>query len=375
MSCWFFYAQIIMRIGILILMIIISFYSCKNEVESNQKVNKKTTDQKEYLYQKETKKNKIKSKKAIAVQYKFGEPSDERLYIYQTNYNENGFLKDSIIFKNNKRFVRETFKYNDDNELIQRSLFDSLENLVSLLEREFDENGKEIGFKAFKYDTLRYSQKMTYNDKKELVKITDYYNDGSIKNVSTFSYNSNGDITSKADMNESGVILMKQNIGYDSEGRKVSESDYDSTGVCIGKTLIKKYDENDKIHLIEKYNSNDSLYARYEFDYDKEGNEIKNTIYNGMNQILRQSITNYNEKGNPISFKIYEGEVGLRGTDLTKYNKDGLEIELKVLDNQNKQTSRKVKEYNEKGLLAKEINFDKLDEPQFEFRYEYVYYE
>lgn len=352
------------------------FNSCKNEVTEEKKESKNNLKQeKSDFYNLNLKNKKVKSKKSIAVQYKFGEPSDERLHIYTTIYNEEGYLVDSIIFKNNVRIAKESFEYNQDNELIKRALYDSSEHLINLLEREIDDNGNELGFKAFKLDTLRYSQKMTYNKDDQLEKITDYYSDGGIKNVSKFSYNSNGDIISKIDMNDLGVILLRQNISYDSEGRKVSETDYDSTGLLLGKTLIKNYDDDDNIQLIEKYNSSDSLYARYEFEYNEEGKETKNTIYNGLNQILRQSITSFDDKGNKVSFKIYEGERGLLGTDFYKYNGEGQEVETKVLNNQNEQELRKVNVYNEKGLICKKINYDKLDEPQFELIYEYTYFE
>jgi hypothetical protein len=350
--------------------------SCEpsNEKESIVSEKKVKEEQKE-VYQKEYREKKVRSKKAIAVQYKFGEPSDERLHIYQTNYNSNGYLVDSVTYRNNYRVAKEVFEYGADNKIIKRALYDSSEVLVSLLERELNANGDETSFKSFLRDTLRYSQKKGYDDKNQLTKITDYYNDGSIKSVSSYAYNSKGDVINKTEMNDLGVVLLKQDIGYDSEGRKVSEVDYDSTGTLLGKTLIKNYDANDKIQLIEKYDANDSLYAKYVFEYNVKGQETKNTIYNGLNQILRQSMTKYDANGNRVSFKLYEGELGLRGTDLTTYNDKGLEIETKTLNHQNKLQHKKVKVYNEKDLLEREINYNHLDEPEFEFKYEYTYFE
>lgn len=361
----------ILEILILCLFIL---YGCN--AEPKEKVNKTIKEEpKKNVYQETLKKQKVKSKKATAVQYKFGEPSDTRLHIYIAKYNKNGYITDSIAFRNNYRVSTETFEYGKNNKIIKRSLFDSSETLVSTLERKLNNNGDEISFKSFLRDTLRYSQKKSYNEKNQLVKITDYYNDGSVKNVSTYAYNSNGDVINKTEMNDLGIILYKQNIGYDSKNRKISEVDIDSLGNIIGKTLIKDYDNNDKIQLIEKYDENDSLYAKYKFEYDNKGNETKNTIYNGLNQILRQSITKYNEDGNMVSFKIYEGELGLRGSDLITYNKDGLEVESKTLDNQNNLKHKRVKIYNSKKLLEREINYNHLDEPEFEFKYEYTYFE
>lgn len=359
------------------LLTIITFSVISCESDNKEKVSNKTKKEVKLetdAYQQKLSKNKVKSIKAIAVQYKFGEPSDERIHLYQTNYNEKGYLVDSITFRNNVRVAKESIEYGKDNKIIKRALYDSSEVLISLLERELNKNGDEISFKSFMRDTLRYSQKKAYNDKNQLIKITDYYNDGSIKNISKYGYNTKGEVITKTELNELGTILYKQTIGYDSEGRKVSEIDYDSTGVLIGKTLIKNYDVNDNVQLIEKYDSRDSLYAKYEFEYNSAGEETKNTIYNGLNQILRQSYTKYDENGNRVSFKLYEGEFGLKGTDLTSYNKDNLETETKILDHENQLKHKKIKEYNEKNLLIKEVNFNHLDEPEFEFIYEYIYY-
>ncbi len=353
------------------------FVSCEQGEKGEESVvaNKAKAEEKSDFYQQKYKAQKVKSKKAVAIQYKFGEPSDERLYIYQTDYNEDGYLLDSITYRNNYRVAKEVFEYGMDHKIVKRALYDSSEVLVSLLERELNSNGDEVSFKSFLRDTLRYSQKKVYDDNNQLIKITDYYNDGSIKSVSSYAYNSKGDVINKKEMNDIGVVLLRQDIGYDSEGRKISEIDYDSTGIALGKTLIKNYDANDKIQLIEKYDGNDSLFAKYAFEYNANGQETKNTIYNGLNQILRQSITKYDDKGNRISFKLYEGELGLRGTDLTTYNDKGLEIESKTLNHQNKLQHKKVKMYNDKGLLEREINYNHLDEPEFEFKYEYTYFE
>jgi len=348
----------------------------QKEQQAEQKETKhKKQKEEESLYQKELSQNKVKAKKAFVVKYKFGEPSNEKLKLYETTYNKDGFLIDSITYTKNKMYAREKFAYNENNKIVQRELYDSLNRLTSKLIREFDQQGNDISFKAFRFDTLRYSQKKAYDKNNNLIKITDYYNDGSIKSISKYSYNTNNKVTSIVEMNDLGKILYKQTIGYDSLGRKINETDYDSTGTCVGKTLIKNYDKNDKIQLIEKYNAGDSLYARYEFEYNDKGLETKNTIYNGINQVLRQSITTYDKDGNRTAFKIYEGSVGLLGADEYTYNQAGKEIETKVLDGKGNLVTKVVKEYNEKGLLVKEINYNKLDEPQFEFVYEYEYFE
>ncbi len=360
---------------LIIALAIVSFSRCtSNENAIESKTNAIEEKEEKNQYQQFLKSKQVKSKKAVAIPYKFGEPSTDSILIYETHYTKNGYLEDSIIYKENKVLATESFTYNEQDKLIKRELLNENNELISVLERVFNENGDEKSFKAYKLDTLRYSQQKAYDDANNLTKITDYYNDGSVRSISAFDYNSKGDIVNRKEMDNFGRVVAKQTIGYDSEGRKIKEAEYDSTGNIISKTLIKNYNKNNKIQLIEKYNSSDSMVARYEFEYNEDGNETKNTIYNGINQILRQSLTTYDEKGNRISFKIYEGSVGLLGSDETKYNDQGLEIETKVLNGENTLDNRKVKEYNQKQLLVKEINYNKLNEPEFEFRYEYSYF-
>ena len=360
---------------LIVVFAILSFTSCNSgENKDGVKSERHQETKEENTYQLFLKSKRVKTKQVIAVPYKFGEPSTDSILIYKTHYTENGYIKDSIIYKENKVLATESYTYNKQDKLIKRELFDEANVLISKLERVFNKNGDEKSFKSFSLDTLRYSQQKAYDEENNLTKITDYYNDGSVRSISAFDYNSKGDIVSRKEMNNLGKVVAKQTIGYDSEGRKVKEAEYDSTGNVISKTLIKNYDSNDKIQLIEKYNRNDSMVARYEFEYNEEGKETKNTIYNGINQVLRQSLTTYDAKGNRISFKIYEGSVGLLGYDETKYNEEGLEIETKVFNGKNVLDNRKVKEYNQKQLLVKEINYNKLNEPEFEFRYEYSYF-
>ncbi len=102
--------------------------------------------------------------------------------------------------------------------------------------------------------------------------------------------------------------------------------------------------------------------------------ETKNVILNGIGQVIRQSTTTIDEHGNKILFEIYEGEVGFLGKDEVKYNQNGQETELIVFDNKNKQVKKKRTVYNEKGLVIKEVNYNKIDEPIYQFVYTHTYF-
>lgn len=332
---------------------------------------------KEATYRKYVLKNKIETKKAWAFQYKFGEPIEQGILVYGTNYDRKGNIKDSLVYQSNKVSFHEKYTYNNKNELIVRVLIDSLGVEVQKSEMLLNDKGLESGFIMYYKDSIYYRQQREYNEKDELIRLTEFdargVTDGFSKLVSEYAYNEKGQLLSQTELNDVEDILSKVSYTYDRDGNKISISNYNSIGDLQGKTLLKEY-ENGNSKLVEKYDAFDSLYAFYRYEYSVKGEETKNIILNGIGQVIRQSNTTIDEHGNKVLFEIYEGEVGFLGKDEVNYNQDGQEIELTVFDNKNKQVKRKLTAYNEKGLVIKEVNYNKIDEPIYQFVYAYTYF-
>lgn len=332
---------------------------------------------KEATYRKYVLKNKIETKKAWAFQYKFGEPIEQGILVYGTNYDRKGNIKDSLVYQSNKVSFHEKYTYNNKNELIVRVLIDSLGVEVQKSEMLLNDKGLESGFIMYYKDSIYYRQQREYNEKDELIRLTEFdargVTDGFSKLVSEYAYNEKGQLLSQTELNDVEDILSKVSYTYDLDGNKISISNYNSIGDLQGKTLLKEY-ENGNSKLVEKYDAFDSLYAFYRYEYSVKGEETKNIILNGIGQVIRQSNTTIDEHGNKVLFEIYEGEVGFLGKDEVNYNQDGQEIELTVFDNKNKQVKRKLTAYNEKGLVIKEVNYNKIDEPIYQFVYAYTYF-
>ena len=261
--------------------------------------------------------------------------------------------------------------------LIIRVLIDSLGVEVQKSERLLNDKGLESGFIMYHMDSIYYQQEREYNEKDELIRLIEFdanaLNAGVSKLVSEYAYNEKGKLLSQTELNHSGDVLSKISYTYDSDGNKTSISNYNSLGDLQGKTLLKAY-ENGNCKLIEKYDAFDSLYAFYKYEYNSQGEETKNVIFNGIGQVIRQSNTTIDKNGNKVLFEIYEGEVGFLGKDEVTYNENGQETELTVFDNRNKQVKRKVTVYSEKGLITKEVNYNKIDEPIYQFVYDYTYF-
>lgn len=332
---------------------------------------------KEATYRKYVLKNKIETKKAWAFQYKFGEPIEQGILVYGTNYDRKGNIKDSLVYQSNKVSFHEKYTYNNKNELIVRVLIDSLGVEVQKSEMLLNDKGLESGFIMYYKDSIYYRQQREYNEKDELIRLTEFdargVTDGFSKLVSEYAYNEKGQLLSQTELNDVEDILSKVSYTYDLDGNKISISNYNSIGDLQGKTLLKEY-ENGNSKLVEKYDAFDSLYAFYRYEYSVKGEETKNIILNGIGQVIRQSNTTIDEHGNKVLFEIYEGEVGFLGKDEVNYNQDGQETELTVFDNKNKQVKRKLTAYNEKGLVIKEVNYNKIDEPIYQFVYAYTYF-
>ena len=348
----------------------------KDDSQSKVAISETESDKKD-TYRLYVFKNRIETKKARAFQYKFGEPIEQGILVYETNYDSKGNILDSIVFKSNKISFHEKYSYNSKNELIIRVLIDSLGVEVQKSERLLNDKGLESGFVMYHKDSVYYQQQREYNEKDELIRLTEFDGtgvaEGVSKLVSEYAYNEKGELLSQTELNNGGGILSKVSYTYDSDGNKVSISNYNSIGDLQGKTLLKEY-ENGNSKLIEKYDAFDSLYAFYKYEYNLKGEETKNIILNGIGQVIRQSNTTIDENGNKVLFEIYEGEVGFLGKDEVKYNQDGQETELTIFDNKNKQVKRKLTAYSERGLLIKEVNYNKIDEPIYQFVYSYTYF-
>lgn len=315
----------------------------------------------------------VKTKMVTAYEFKFGEPDGSGVKMYETAYNEKGKLTDSVVYNENKVMFHEKYSYNIVDELVKREILDSIGNVLQRSERKFDDKGNEIEFTLHNGDSLFYMQRKEYNEKDELTKLTEYDSKGKAKLIGLFDYNEAGKVISQTETNGAGMKLSKMTYTYDKDGHRTSITNYNLNGFSEGKTLLKEY-QNENAQLIEKYDANDSLYASYRYEYDEQGNETKSIIFNGIGQILRQSNSKYDARGNKLQFEIYEGEVGFLGKDVLTYDEDNKEKELVVYDDNNKQVKRKVTEYNDKGLINKEINFNKIDEPMYQFVYTYTYF-
>lgn len=354
------------------------FFSCANdqvnEVQQGKTSDEGTVKVTDTSFAQYISNNKISSITAKGYAYKFGEPDGDGSILYKVSYNASGKILDSLIYQDNKVIASLENQYNDQNKLLVSMIKDSNGLMQQKVERTYDENGNVLTFQLKQKEEIVYSQKMTYEGDK-MTKIVEFDNEGNPRIITNYEYNESGKLITNSESDENGFLLKRTSLVYDKDGNNSVQTIYNSNGQVAEKNFLKDYDENGNARLIEKFDANDSLVVSYQYTYNAKGEEIKSVIYDGVGQVIRQSMSSFDDKGNQIGYEIYEGGKGFVGKDQLSYNEKNQEVELIVVDKDDKQIKRKVSSYNDKDLLKEVINYDKVDEPIFRIVFEYNYYE
>ena len=368
-----------MKIIFLILLASIVFFSCsgdesttetiKEGQDKNAEANKKDTAYHHYI-----KRNGIKSLSAKGYAYKFGEISGDGNTLYEVNYNEDGYVLDSIIYNDNKVIASLNNVFDDANRLLVSMIKDSVGVVQQKVERSYDTKGNVLTFQLIQQESILYSQKMTY-DEDRMTKIVEFDKDGNPRIVTNYDYNENGKLITNQESDEAGNLLKKTSFVYDKDGNNSIQTIYNSKGQVAEKNFLKNYDALGNAKLIEKYDANDSLVVTYQYEYNDKGKEIKSIIFDGVGQIIRQSMASFDQKGNQVGYEVFEGGKGFVGKDAITYNEKDQEQQLIVYDKDSKQVKRKTTSYNDKDLREEVVNFDKLDEPIFRISFSYTYFQ
>lgn len=362
---------------LLVLMVAVLAVGCSSDEENvtgqNEVDNQNTGSAEDTSYVQYVSRNNIASIKATGYGYAFGEPTEGSL-LYEVNYNEDGYLLDSLIYHKNGLMASLHNTYNESNKLLVSKIQDSVGNVQQKVERTFDEKGNVLTFQLNQNGVVLYSQKMLYDEKDHIIKITEFDEAGVPQIITNYTYNEKGKLIDNEEVDALGSIMEKTSFIYDENGNNTVQTIYGSDGQVMEKNFLKEYDENDNAQLIQKYDRNDSLIVTYQYEYDNTGKEVKSIIYNGIGQIIRQSMATIDVNGDQVLYEVYEGGKGLIGKDERKYNDQHQEVELVVYDNKGDQLKRKLSSYNEADLLGEVVNYNKIDEPLFRITFEYGFH-
>ena len=231
----------------------------------------------------------------------------------RTQYNENGGIN-SVSECNEKGQEIKYTRYNADGSISWYDLYerDSNGNMIKLSSYEAD--GSISFWQVYEYDANGNNIKMTvyrkdgkigsiyeyeYNSNQK-IKSTEYYPDGSLKNV--IEYGSNQIKIKESDYSQGGILYSVTE--YSATGKKAKVTYYgasDSTGV---KPVVNEYDDSEKLIKSTQYNSDGSIDYWYIYEYSE----------NSMTQ------TEFRADGTPRDEWVYEYDASGRTVKSSNYS-------------------------------------------------------
>jgi hypothetical protein len=261
-------------------------------------------------------------------------------------YHPSGRILKFLKFEDAEIVWRTYFKYDNAANKIEELLFDGDSLLNSRTTFMYDAKGNLI--EEAKYDgegALRQKLARRYEGGKLIEEIL-YDRDGQIEKKLAHAYDATGNKLESSHFSGDGDLETKETFVYDAKKNKISQSSYDSDGKLKSKTTYK-YDPAG--HLIEEatYESDGSVLLRLEYRYDTDGNKTEFARF------------------------AAEGKLELR----EKYSYAGKNrVEAAVYNSADEFMNKTTYAYDKNGTLEREVEHDKLNEPQRMIRYVINYF-
>ena len=121
----------------------------------------------------------------------------------------------------------------------------------------------------------------SYADQGRMTKCTTYDDLGALDYWEEYTYDADGNQIKMTHYKDDGAVDYWKEYSYDAKGNQIEESKYDSDDGSRKNRTLKSYDEWGNIILFEYYNGSSELSftARYDYEYDDNGNKLKLTYY------------------------------------------------------------------------------------------------
>lgn len=234
--------------------------------------------------------------------------SDGSLFSKHTyKYDDKGTLLEHNSFNSDGSLhIKKTGKYDDRGNQIEwnwyfsdgiiktetRSKYDNKGNVIEL--KGCDEDGKSCYKIKYKYDNkgnvikkielgdFPLKIKYKYDNHGKMIERNYYKFHGSLSSKVTYRYNANGDCVEVNSFDAKGKLRIKNTYKYDDNGNCIEEKvlDFFDSEIIIWHTI--KYDQYNNELEYNYYDSKGISSTRYSYiyEYDKNGNWIKNISYN-----------------------------------------------------------------------------------------------
>lgn len=206
------------------------------------------SEEAEYFYNQNDKIEKIK------ISY-----ADESFSIKEYSYNnEKNELQIIQFDEENEVESKEYLKFNSENLLIEKQVFDYDNILIEQIVNKYDNNKNIIYSKEFyKYDDIKTESKYEYNFSNKLTSFTKYNSKNQIIEQIKFTYNTNDKIIEQKHL---GKMTIK--FSYDEELQQKIEERYDTQGMIVYKAI---FDVSKDEKIINEIFPNYEIIYEYQF--------------------------------------------------------------------------------------------------------------
>ena len=202
-------------------------------------------------------------------------------------------------------YIRQR-KYEEALEILYQGLEDNANDKKIADKIEQMESGKIT-------DALGRARKTSYyNAEKEFIGYSEWY------------YNETGFMEAVATYSGDGIRTGYGEILYDKQGNQVQDwGIVMSTPVTLGGKLLYEYDGDGNCIKESYYDLDEILKTYLIMEYNEEGKEIRRSSYGPGGDLWGYSINEFDSEGNCTRIEYYDSDGTLNSYDVFEFDKDG----------------------------------------------------
>lgn len=351
-----------------------------DDIKREEKKIQKRTSEKETAF-----KQKIKSKK------EFNENGTKSIILFDKMGNKTEFTE---FLKDGSDTRKYTYKYNDNDKIIEENYFGNYNGTPTKIEYLYDENNYMI--KKTEYDArMKISQitsrvfgktnnlekeikinwrgdtvgiiKYEYDEMKRRIKATHFINTAIFENLYEYKYDIRNNMI-ECDVFDNVGLVWKYVYEYDERGNEIMS--YIKTNGSNNYSIVRfEYDEYNNIistkHYDDKTDKNKLTFSdNCKYEYDESGNKITKYVISDENIVTKERSYEYDVKGNKIKETGYHESGAIRFSDFYIYNERG-----SLISECSESFLYAINPETDSNYVIKNLDFSKCT------IYEYEYYE
>lgn len=252
---------------------------------------------------------------------------------------------------------------------VEEKIFEVRYNTTNIFVYDYNQQGyliQECSYKNSKNMPASYCYKYIYDSKNNLVE-SQWLSSNRLLSKKVYNYDQKGRQIEKKDHIAEGTASTKYE--YDAQGNRVKEISYGVKGGLMNEQ-IGKYDKNGRlIELIDET-------GKKVYKYDSKGYLLESLIYDKQGALKDKHTFVYDEKKNTINAEWYENtdnKMALYRKDFLKYNNEGKiteQIQEYFPEEDESVMKKNLYKYNDKGDV---IEKKKGDDEGFSYILTYQY--